>query len=104
MKVRKGDKVQVLLGKDRGRSGSVERVFSKQGLVAVAGINVYKRHVRKQGNPSAGGAGGIIDIIKPVKLSNVAVICATCGKPTRVGFELVDKTKKRICKRCKAVI
>lgn len=100
MKIKKGDKIQVLVGKDRGRTGTVERVYPKKDRLVVTGVNVYKRHVRKQGQVE----GGIIDIIKPINLSNVALVCSICKKPTRVGFKLLDKTKKRICKRCQTVI
>ena len=63
--IKKGDKVKVLLGKDRGKEAVVERVFPKKGKVLILGVNVYKRHVKKQ---------GIIDIPKPIDISNVALI------------------------------
>lgn len=67
MKIKKGDKVKILLGKDRGREGTVEYVLPKKGKVFVGGVNMYKRHVRKHGDT----AGGIIDIPKPLDVSNV---------------------------------
>lgn len=98
-KIKKGDKVQVLLGKDRGKVGDVERVLGKKGKVIVAGVNIYKRHVKK----FQGVEGGIIDIVKPVDISNVALICPKCKKPTRVGFK-EGEGKIRICKKCKQEI
>lgn len=95
-KIRKGDKVKVLLGKDNGREGSVEKVFPKEGKVVVAGINIYKRSVKKMGETQ----GGIIDLLKPVNISNVILVCPNCKKPTRVGFKVEKDGKTRICKKC----
>jgi len=89
--------VQILLGKDRGKSGKVERILNKHKKLLVAGVNIYKRHVGKR---VTGVEGQTIDIIKPVDLSNVALICPNCNKPTRVGFKIEGQTKFRICKKC----
>lgn len=95
-KIKKGDNVQVLLGKDRGKTGAVERVSPKKGTVLVTGVNLVKRHVKGR----QGIEGGVIDVVKPVNISNVALICPSCKKPTRIGF-LIDKgEKKRMCKKC----
>jgi large subunit ribosomal protein L24 len=99
-KIVKGDNVKILLGKDEGKTGNVGRVLAKEGKVFVEGINITKRHVRRQGQVE----GGIIDLIKPVNISNVALICPNCKKPTRVGFLITDKGKKRICRKCKKEI
>ncbi|MBI2022520.1 50S ribosomal protein L24 [Candidatus Daviesbacteria bacterium] len=99
-KILKGDNVMVQLGKDRGKTGTIERVLAKEGKVFVGGANLVKRHVKRQGQIE----GGIIDIIKPMNISNVALICPKCKKPTRIGFVVEGQTKKRICKKCKAVI
>lgn len=96
MKIKKGDTVKVLLGKDRGKEGQVEKVFAKEGKVIMLGINVYKRHVKKQGEIK----GGILDIAKPLYISNVALICPNCKKVTRVGFKQQGDSKIRICKKC----
>ena len=96
MKIKKGDKVKILLGKDRGKTGKVEYVLTKTDKVFVGGANLYKRHVRKQKDMQ----GGIIDIPKPLNISNVALICPSCNKTTRVGFKLLGDTKVRICKKC----
>src|SRR5438105_3508802 len=99
-KLKKGDKVKVLLGKDNGKQGSVERVNAKEGRVFIAGVNTYKRHVKSQGQVQ----GGIIDIIKSVNISNVILVCPNCQKPTRVGFKITDGKKTRVCKKCKKEI
>lgn len=100
IKIRKEDNVQILLGKDRGRSGKVLRVWTKEGKVLVEGINIYKRHVKK----TKQNEGGIIDIPKPINISNVSIICPSCKKLTRVGMKIESNKKMRICKKCQEVI
>ena len=95
-KLKKGDKVKVLLGKDSGREGSVDKVLGKINKVVVGGVNIYKRSVKKMGETQ----GGIIDLVKPVDISNVILICPNCGKPTRVGFKVEKDSKIRVCKKC----
>ncbi len=96
LKVRKGDNVQITLGKDNGKTGTVERVMSKTEQVLVAGVNQYKRHVKSY----QGMEGGVITISKPVNVSNVAVVCPSCKKPTRVGFKVEGDAKVRVCRKC----
>lgn len=96
MKIKKGDKVKILLGKDRGKEGQVEYVVAKNKRVFVGGANLYKRHVKKQGEVQ----GGIIDIPKSLDISNVALVCPSCNKAGRVGFKMVENKKLRICKKC----
>lgn len=100
MKIKKGDKVKIILGKDRGKEGKVEFVVGKSNKVFVAGANLYKRHVRKQ----AGSSGGIIDIPKPLDISNVVLVCPKCSKTTRVGYKRVGNDQVRICKKCRQEI
>lgn len=96
MKIQKGDKVKIMLGKDRGKEGKVEFVRGKEGKVFVGGANLYKRHVKKYKDMQ----GGIIDIPKPLDVSNVALICPNCNKLTRVGYKIEGNEKMRICKKC----
>ncbi|MBI2040007.1 50S ribosomal protein L24 [Candidatus Microgenomates bacterium] len=96
MKIRKGDEVKILLGKDRDKEGKVQYVLAKEGKVFVEGANIYKRHIRKQGDRE----GGIIDLPKPMDISNVALICPNCRKVTRVGYKRMGNEKVRICKKC----
>lgn len=98
MKVRKGDLVQVLAGKDVGKRGEVTRVLPQRRKVIVDGVNVAKRHQRAT---RATMQGGIIDKDMPVHVSNVAVVCRSCDRPSRVGYRFEpDGTKVRICRRC----
>lgn len=98
MKVHKGDRVQVIAGKDLGRQGEVMRVDRDRGRVLVEGVNTAKRH---QKATKATMQGGIIDKDMPVHISNVALVCRACG-PTRAGYRLsADGKKSRICRKCK---
>jgi large subunit ribosomal protein L24 len=97
MKIKKGDRVVVLTGKDKGKEGEVSRALPAQRKVIVDGINVAKRH---QKATRATMQGGIIDKDMPLPVSNVALLCERCG-PTRVGYRFEpDGTKVRICKSC----
>lgn len=97
-KIKKGDKVQVMLGKDQGKQAQVERISIKDEKVYLAGINVYKRHVKGRDDIE----GGIIEMSKPLNISNVQLVCPNCNKPTRVGFLLAKdgKGKSRVCRKC----
>lgn len=97
MKLKKGDKVMVLLGKDHGKTSTVVKVLTKEGKVLVEGVNIVKRHIGKK---ITGQEGGILEIPKPIDISNVLLVCPNCTKATRVGFKLVSKVKSRICKKC----
>ena len=98
MKIKKGDKVRVLTGKDRGKEGEVMRAIPETGKVIVDGVNVAKRHQRAT---RATTQGGIIDKDMPMPVANVALLCPVCGKATRVGYTVdKDGTKARICKKC----
>lgn len=95
-KIHKGDTVQIMLGKDRGRTGQVERVLTKKDQLTIAGVNTFKRHVKGR----QGIEGGIIDITKPINFSNVQLVCPNCKKITRIGFKLDKDVKLRICRKC----
>ncbi len=94
-KIKKGDKVVVLAGKDKGKTGEVIAVHPADERALVRGINVAKRHQRQ--SPSQ--EGGIIDRELPIHLSNIAIQDPTDGKPTRVGFKFIDGRKVRYAKR-----
>ena len=96
MKIKKGDKVKIILGKDRGKEGKVEFVMAKKEKIFVGGANLYKRHVKKVRDIE----GGIIDIPKSMDISNIGLICPECKKVTRVGIKMEGATKMRVCKKC----
>jgi len=97
MKIKKGDTVLIISGKDRGRKGKVLESFPKESRILVEGINLRKKHQRPR---RAGEKGQIITLPAPIDISNVKLICSKCGKPTRVGFKIVESKKFRICKKC----
>ena len=98
MKLKKGDRVRVISGKDVGKEGEITRVFPEAERVIVDGVNVAKRHQRATGQTMQ---GGIIDKDMPLHISNVAIICSGCNSPTRVGYRFEsDGTKVRVCRKC----
>jgi large subunit ribosomal protein L24 len=97
MKIKKGDRVVVLSGKDRGKEGEVVRALPTAGKVIVSGVNTARKHQRPTRMTQQ---GGIIDKDMPIDVSNVAVVSPKDGKATRVGYRInADGTKVRICKR-----
>jgi large subunit ribosomal protein L24 len=101
MKIRKGDRVRILAGKDRGREGTISAAFPATGKVIVEGYNVARRHTK----PRTGDEpGGIIDKDMPMDVSNVAILSPKDGKPTRVGYAWEGDEKIRVCKRTGAKI
>lgn len=99
-KIRKGDSVVVLSGKDKGRKGEVIKVMPKDDKALVSGINMIKRHQRQTQTEE----GGIISKEAPIHLSNLAIADPKDGKPTRVGFRIEDGKKLRVAKRSGALI
>jgi len=91
-KIKKGDDVVVLTGKDKGKRGHVTRVIQEFDRVVVDNVNIVKKHQR--GNPNAGVPGGIVEKEMPVHVSNVALVNPTTGKPDRVGFKTLDDGRK----------
>jgi large subunit ribosomal protein L24 len=98
LKIRKGDRVRVLTGKDRGKEGEVMRAIPDKRKVIVEGVNVAKKH---QGPTRSTQQGGIIDRDMPLPVANVALVCPSCSKPTRVGYKFDAAGQKvRVCKKC----
>ena len=98
LKVKKNDRIKVLQGKDRGKTGKVLRMEPSKGRLYIEGINIIKRHTRKK---SQNQPGGIISKEGPVNISNVVVVCPNCNKTTRIGCQLKDSGDKvRVCKKC----
>ncbi|NCU44387.1 50S ribosomal protein L24 [Candidatus Falkowbacteria bacterium] len=109
MKIKKNDKVLILAGKDRGKTGKVLQVFPRQQRASVEGINLLIKHVRPQ---RRGETGQRIEFPAPLHISNLQLICPQCGKASRVGYKYLavkdgDKTKSRkarVCHRCQQLI
>jgi large subunit ribosomal protein L24 len=99
LRIKKGDRIRVLTGKDRGKEGNVTRVMPTKGRVIVDGVNVARKHQKPTRSTMQ---GGIIDRDMPLDVSNVAILCPK-GHPTRVGYKFDDEgNKTRVCKKCGA--
>ena len=97
MKIKKGDTILIISGKDRGRKSKVLQTFPKEERIIVEGINLRKKHIRPR---RAGEKGQIVEKPAPIHISNAKLICLKCGKATRVEYKIVEKKKYRICKKC----
>lgn len=95
-----GDEVKITTGKDKGKTGKIEKIFASEFKIVVTGVNLYKRHKKVSRSEPA----GIYEITRPVDVSKITLVCPKCQKLTKVGFVLENKTKKRICKKCKGVL
>lgn len=106
MKIRRGDQVLIIKGKDKGKKGRVLRGFPKKNQVLVEGVNLKKKHQRPR---REGEKGQVVEVPAPISISQVKLICPKCGKPTRIGYKEKPKDKKiktkiRICKKCQGEI
>ncbi len=107
MKIKKGDNVKILIGKDKGKTGKVEKVYPARGKVLVAGVNEFKRHLKSR---TQNQKSEIVTINKPVPVGNVAIFCGKCKKSARISFKIEKgargeaNKKTRICSNCHAVI
>ena len=99
MKIKKGDKVKVISGKDKGKIAVVLKALTESNKIVVEGVGIVKKQV-KPGTISK--EGGIISIEKPIDVSNVMYICKNCGKTVRIGYRLEGDIKLRYCKKCKS--
>jgi large subunit ribosomal protein L24 len=101
MKLIKGDEVQVIKGKEKGKKGKIEKVFPKKKMVLIPGLNLYKRHMKAR---SQREKSEIVTLTKPLSIANVAIICPNCKKLSRIGYKIEGKDKKRMCLKCKKLI
>ena len=109
MKIKKGDKIKILAGKDRGKTGKVLQVFPSANRISVEGLNLLIKHMRPR---KQGEKGQRIEFPAPLHLSNVILLCPKCDRPTRVSYKYLEviknevkRTRKaRLCKKCKQVI
>lgn len=101
-KIRKGDTVGIIKGKDRGKKGRVLEIFTKEARALVEGVNLSKKAKRKTQQDQQ---GGIISLEMPINLACLSLVCKSCNRPVRIGFTIAaDGTKSRYCKVCKEVI
>lgn len=97
MKIKKDDNVFIISGKDKGKTGLVQKVLPKENKIIVTGVNISKRHLKpSKKNPH----GGIIDMSAPLSVSNALISCPHCSRPTKVTYKITDIAKERICRKC----
>lgn len=101
MKIKKGDKVKIIAGKDKGREGTVDRAYEKSEMILIQGINIFKKHIKKSEQMPQ---GGVVDAPRPLPVSKAMLVCPKCGKTTRVAYEIKGNKKNRVCKKCKSSI
>lgn len=109
MKIKTGDQVKIMAGKDKGKTGKVLQVFPTEQRVSVEGLNLLVKHLRPQ---RRGEPGQRVEFPAPLNISNLMLVCPKCGKPTRVSYQLSEATgeegkikrKVRLCKKCQKII
>lgn len=101
MRIKKGDQIQIIAGKDKGKSGKVMHVVLGKMRVVVEGLNLIKKHTKPK---KSGEKGQRVEIPSPISVSNVMLICPKCGKLTRIGFRVGKEEKLRFCKKCDSEI
>jgi large subunit ribosomal protein L24 len=97
MRIKRGDTVKILYGKDAGKTGMILAVNPKMDMIVVDGVNMYKRSIKGDGQKRK---SEIVNIVKPLPVSKVMVVCPNCSKPTRVGVKRTDGSYERVCKKC----
>lgn len=103
LKIRKGDTVQIIKGRDRGKKGKVLEVFcGKSPRALIEGVNLVKKHKRRTREDQK---GGVISIESPISIANIMYLCKHCNHPVRLGFSVLkDGTKSRVCRSCKEAV
>lgn len=101
MKIRKNDTIKILVGKDKNKTGKVLKVSPKENKVLIEGLNLYKKHVRPK---KQGEKGQVVSLPRPINVSNVAIVCSSCGRAARIGYKVEGNNKTRVCKKCGAII
>ncbi|HUT19012.1 MAG TPA: 50S ribosomal protein L24 [Anaerolineae bacterium] len=104
MKVKVGDTVEVIRGDDRGMRGTVRVAHPREHEIVIEGVNIVIKHQRAIPAGRQQTPGGRIELEAPVDVSNVMLVCPSCQEPTRVGYEVTDEGKVRVCKKCQAQI
>ena len=97
MKIKKGDTVKIMAGKDKGKTGKVSKVIPAEGKIIVEGINIKKKHMRPKKQRQK---GQIIQVSAPFYASSAMIVCSSCGKTARIGYKKEGEKKIRVCKKC----
>lgn len=97
MKIKKDDKVLIIYGNDKGKKGKILKSYPRIEKILVEGVNIVRKHTKSK---KQGEKGQVVEIPKPVSISNVKLICPRCQKAARVGYQIKNGKKFRICKKC----
>lgn len=100
LKIKKGDKVEVIAGANKGKQGIVSQIIKEKNRAVVEGVNIVKRHTK----PANNNPGGIVEMSAPLHISNLALLDPKSGKPTRVGYEIIKDEKVRVSKKSGEII
>ncbi len=101
MKVKKGDNVLIISGKDKGRTAKILKSFPKDSKILVEGINMRAKHMRPK---RQGEQGQVVQVATPLHVSDAKFLCPKCGKAARVGYKVENNKKVRICKKCQSEV
>jgi large subunit ribosomal protein L24 len=101
MRIKKGDNVLIITGKDKGKKAKVLKSFPSKDMILVEGVNIKKTHKKPK---KQGEKGQIVEISFPINASKAQILCSKCNKPTRIGYKIEGENKIRICKKCKIEI
>jgi large subunit ribosomal protein L24 len=104
VKIKKGDTVEIVAGREKGTRGEVLRTMPKDGRVVVQGVNIRKKHQRQIQTGGRTMNPGVIQFEAPVDVSNVMLVCPKCGEVARVGVQRDESGARRVCKQCESVI
>jgi len=101
MNLKVNDTAKVLSGDDKGRTGKITKIFPKEGRALVDGLNTYRKHIKTQEGQNT---GGVVTLSRPIRVSNLQLVCPACKKPTRINSSGTGKEKIRVCSKCKKPI
>lgn len=101
MKIKKGDQVKIIAGKDRGKTATVTAAFPKENKITVEGVNLYRKRVKPR---QAGQKGEMVVVARPFSASNAMIVCPNCKTPSRIGHRAEANQKIRYCKKCRASV
>ncbi|PIY72101.1 50S ribosomal protein L24, partial [Candidatus Roizmanbacteria bacterium CG_4_10_14_0_8_um_filter_33_9] len=93
--------ITVITGKDKGREGIIEKIYFKNNTALVQGVNIYKKHIKKNEKMPQGGD---VEVPRPLAVSKIMLLCPVCKKSTRVEYKVEKNKKRRMCKKCKSII
>lgn len=101
MKLKKGDKIKIIAGKDKKREATIEKVYKKSNKILAIGVNIFKKHIKKSEKVPQ---GGVVELPRPIDISKIIFLCPKCGKTARLGIKIESGKRIRFCKKCKKTV